>query len=351
MEAYFLQGILLMKKTLIALLSLLFSVDALISASIIDPDVYTILEQSFPSIPKEQWMIQVLKGGLSGTALYKIETPTQQYVLRLHQSTQLSSQDEREHFALIEAAKLGIAPHVAYVSSDNRAILMEFVNHKTLTLEKAKLPENIVKIACAIRKAHEIVGHPHVGESLLSNAHRCHEKVLKDGLGTEENINGALELIKRYREQLSAYACPQVNVHGDLNPRNIFLTDDNGVLLIDWAESSLEDPFYDLTYFALKHDYDEVQETLLLKTYLQRQPTVEETSRFTLQKKIHQAFWSLTNLYLADVQLRKHPQQKIDPQASLKSWSTYQKTYADSMEELPAQYFYELSRLNYQLAL
>ena len=72
--------------------------------------------------------------------------------------------------------------------------------------------------------------------------------------------------------------------------------------------------------------------------------------RYRIHKKIHQAFWSLTNLYLADAELKKNPKDAIDPNLPLKSWNHYQRAFSDSSEELSAQYFYELSRLNYQKA-
>lgn len=343
-----------MNNILLSLIILIFSgfpawADVSVTIPSSDAAVYEILAQSFPGVPKEKFIVKSLKGGLSGTALYKIEFQDKQYVLRLHRSEKLSPQDEREHFALIKAAKMGIAPRILYVAEDNKAILMEFIEGKTLSIEQANLPENCIKLANAIRQAHQISGHPHAGESLLSKAQRCYKKVLNDGLGSQDEIKGAFELVEKYSQELSLYKYEKVNVHGDLNPRNIFLTA-NGVLLIDWAESTLEDPFYDLTYFAQKLDYSPENEFLLLNTYLQRSPTLEEFNRYSLQKKIHQAFWSLTNLYLADAELKKNPRQQINPKASLKNWGFYQKEYADSLE-LPAQYFYELSRLNYQIAL
>lgn len=312
-------------------------------------EIYTILSQNFPNASCHEIAIKKIRGGFSGTALYHIRTADKQYVLRIHRSTTLSSQDEREHHALIAAAKMGIAPQVVYLSADNRAILMDFIEGKTLTLEQGQLPSSCLQLAQAIHQAHQITGHLQDGEELLSKAKRCFHIVLDHGIGHPDEIRGAYELIKKYQQELSKYEYVKVNVHGDLNPRNIFLTA-QAALFIDWAETYLEDPFYDLSYFSQKLDYNAEQEYLLLKAYLQRTPTGEELNRFTLQKKIHQAFWSLTNLYLANAQLKKFAQQKIEPDAPLKEWGAYQKTYADSSAELLAQYFYELSRLNYQLA-
>ncbi len=294
------------------------------------------------------FIVKELKGGLSGTSIYKLESQDRSYVLRLHLDSETTPQDDLEQFCALEGSKKGLSPYIYYVSDDKMSVLMEFINTPTLTLKVAKESVNIKKIADVIKKAHQINGHPTIGESLISKAKRCHEIVLNHGLGPKNEINSALEFIKDKLEELSTYDYEKIHVHGDLNPRNIFVMEDR-VLLIDWAETTLEDPFYDLTYFAMKLGYNQNEEMLLLTSYLKRNPTHEELKRFALHKKIHQAFWSLTNLYLADVELKKNPSAKIDKNKELKSWEYYQNLSADC-EDLDAQYFYELSRLNYKLS-
>jgi len=299
------------------------------------------LQKNFPC---SEIAVKPLSGGLSGVAMYKVEIDGKPYVLRLHRDATL--QDQRERYALTEAAKRKISPEIAAISE--KAILMEFIQDKTLSIDQAKEEQVLKKIAETAFIAHQMPSHEYEGESLLSKAERCTQVVLSYGIGSEEDIRGALALVKKYRSELDEYDYQTVNVHGDLNPRNIFFTKGK-VLLIDWAESNREDPFYDLAYFSLKHDYNAEREKMLLAAYLKRAPNDEELARFDLQKKIHQAFWSLTNLYLAKAELNKHPDQKIDPCAPLECWSSYQKAYAESCS-LSAQYFYDLSRLNYQMA-
>lgn len=313
--------------------------------------IFEMLAQAFPDASKNEIELISLNGGFSNTALYKIKVQNNSFVLRIHRSGSLSDQDLREHAAIIEASNRNVAPRIVYISPDHRAVIMEFIEGKTLTVEEARLSDSILKIAYALQQAHQIAGCPGSGEDLLSKAKRCHIKVSLDGIGSQDKIDGAYELVKKYRQKLAAYEYSKVNVHGDLNPRNIFLAS-NGMLFIDWAETVLEDPFYDLSYVALKLDYSEANESILFETYLQRSPTSEEQKRYHLHKKIHQAFWSLTNLYLAEAQLQKHPEQSIDKtiKSPSKSWGDYQKVYADCNEELTAQYFYELSLLNFQLA-
>lgn len=330
-------------------LLIIILINVIFAKGLAETQIDDILSLCLPSFERNDLKFTILKGGLSGTLLYKIDSPKKSYVLRLNQEALANPQDTLELFSLVEASKKGISPAVHYISPNHKAVLMEFIDRPTITLEDAKVTENILKIADVIREAHRMSGHPSIGESLLSKALRCHEKVLNDGLGSKEEINHALLIINLACEQLNNMSCTKVNVHGDLNPRNIFLSDGK-ILLIDWAETTLEDPFYDLAYFSMKLDYSLNEEHQLLSSYLMRTSTPEELKRFHLLKKRHQAFWSLTNLYLADVYLRKNPCNTVQKNVPLQTWEFYQKMSADGTEDLTAQYFYELSRLNYKLA-
>lgn len=308
----------------------------------------TLLQSFFPEL-QDEIQIEELKGGLSGTSLYKVKADGHEYVLRINRNALLLDQDRLELEALLKAEKMGLAPSIVAVSSDERAVLMEYIDLPTLTLEQSKKMESAAKIATAARKAHSMEVCRIKGESLLSKAERCYAVIADFDWVPHRQIQAAMELIKQRTQELAVHSSAAVQVHGDLNPRNIFLLSDK-ILFIDWAETCVEDPFYDLSYFALKVDYSPDEEMLLLSSYLQREPTVEEGGRYCIYKKMHQAFWSLTNLYLAGVELKKHPEQSIDIDTQLKSWNYYQKAFSDNLEPLSAQYFYELSRVNYQLA-
>lgn len=312
------------------------------------PSVHETLTHCFPFYPQENISLKPLKGGLSLAKLYKIEIDERKYVLRILQSQEINDQDSLELFCLTEASKKGLSPQIIYISPDSRTVIMDFIEGKTLTIKQANLPENVFKIARTLYETHQITGHCSVGESLLSKSKRC-ALVLNDHLASKAQIKHACELIHSYSLALKDYDYPRVRVHGDMNPRNIFLTNDK-VLLIDWAETTMEDPFYDLSYFSLKADYDEENERLLLTSYLGRPSNENEWKRYQLHKKIHHAFWSLTDLYLANEELKKHPDQQINKENVLNNWNAYQESFADSPDELPAQFFYDLSRLNYLLA-
>lgn len=318
-----------------------------ISNQTMQKNIDSILLKAFPGVPREEIDVKTLKGGFSGTAIYKVDVRQECYVLRLHLSTP-SDQEKREHAALLEATARGIAPAIIYISEDHCALIMDFIDSQTLSLAEAKQPQAMKKIAAAIRQAHTIGQDIPASSDLFSNAALCYSIVIEHRLAPKQEIKEAIELLKACQPELSAYAYEKVNVHGDLNARNIFLRQEK-VLFIDWAETSLEDPFYDLSYFALHVGYDEPQERQLLSFYLERLPTDREWRRYQLQKKMVLAFWSLTNLYLAEAQLKKGSP-PIDVRAPLKEWQAYREIFAETCDELSAQYFYEFSRLCYKRA-
>lgn len=308
-----------------------------------------LLKECFPGKANEDISVTLLNGGLSGSFLYKIDVDQKSYVLRIQRPDLFDDQAEREFIAFTEASLKGIAPKISYVSPDHLSILMEFIPHRTLSIDEAHIPNNCIRIAKALRLAHSDTSHHLPGESIQSRANRCSQKMLEAQMGSPQMIHKAKQLVDQYAETLERLPLRKVGIHGDLNPRNIILTDDN-VYFIDWAETNRDDPFYDLTYFALKLDYSPEEEFIFLSSYLERIPTESEMKRYALNKKLHQAFWCLTNLYLADYQLKKNPEQTIDKKSPLKSWRYYQTMYAEGNQELPAQYFYDLSQLNFQLA-
>lgn len=287
----------------------------------------------FSALSAEEFVIKELKGGLSGTSIYKMDIDQKSYVLRINEV-----EHNLELSLNLEASKIGISPVITAVSSNQKLVLMEYVDHPTLTLQEGE--NNIALLADTIRKVHAMsLDNP--GESLLSKAGRCYTYLMELEWTPKENMKIALELIQNITEELPL--APHVCLHGDLNPRNIFIVDQR-VLLIDWAEACLGDPFSDLTYLSLKLDFNATEETELLKHYLNRPVSKEELHRFNLHKKLHLAFWSLTDLYLAG------SGDAINPNTPLSSWQHYQEIFSRG-ETLSSQYFFERSSLSLKMAL
>lgn len=299
----------------------------------------------FTSLNAEEFVIKELKGGLSGTAIYKMDIDQKSYVLRINQANQ-NPQYDLELSLNLEASRMGLAPVIAAVSSNQKIVLMEFIDQPTLTLQEGS--SNIPLIADTLQKVHSFPLNTN-GESLLSKASRCHTYLMDLDWTPKNEMAIAYQLIKKLTAELKTFEYNAVCLHGDLNPRNIFIAGGKA-LLIDWAESSSGDPFSDLTYLSLKLDFNPNEELQLLEHYLGRPALREELKRFHLNKKLHLAFWSLTDLYLANIELQNNPKDLIVHATPLKEWRHYQEIFANG-HHLSAQYFFERSKLNLIMAL
>ncbi len=59
-----------------------------------------------------------------------------------------------ELYAMKEAAKVGVAPPIHWISADGHSILMDYIPGGTLTIEYGKKPETIANVANSMRKVH-----------------------------------------------------------------------------------------------------------------------------------------------------------------------------------------------------
>ncbi len=294
--------------------------------------------------PEEQVAIAPLLAGYSDAKNYLVNTSGKSYVLRVLAETELPCDLKRELHGMQEGSKLGIAPHIHHVSADGRAILMDYIDGGTVTLAQIKQPENIVKIAKTLRAVHATAKNPYPSASFNEKMEGYYQ-ILKERSLINSAVTEAILRIRTIHEKLALDDSEKVSTHGDLNPRNIFLTG-NEIKLIDWAECNWEDPFYDLTCLTLMNDYSEKEEALLLESYLEHSPTNKEKERYFLVKKTRLAGSCLVSELLLSQMTKKD----LDSAMPLKDWSHYIQLFASNQEELPPQFFYDLSRLALQLS-
>lgn len=247
-----------------------------------------------------------------------------------------------EHYPCSErASELGIAPHVYQTFLAHRAILMDYIDQPTLTFGQAKQASSCVKVAHALHKVHAMNKNPYVFLSVQEKMEKlCEQPYINrsDSLPKE-----AIGLIRQGNVELGSLRIEKRSIHGDLNPRNIFLTD-TGIFFIDWSETNWDDPFYDLTGFALLNGLNSEEEFSLLETYLQHSLSSEEKKHYLIVKKIQLAALALTCYAITKNLLHQFSEQLIDPTTPLKSWHHYVTEFAKNDPHLSAQFFCELAR-------
>jgi thiamine kinase-like enzyme len=307
----------------------------------------TTLDGYFKNIPKDEITITPLKGGHSNTCL-KISTNSKSYVLRIKDEENPANALKSELFMMQKAANQGIAPQVFYYSDDYKAILIDFIEGGTSTISQNKRPENIVKIADAMRKVHNIPTNPYFEKDAIEILEDVYLAIRQE-LKIQPQLDRALKLMWKYYDKFKEYYSPKVNIHGELNPRNIFITDKQAIF-IDWEYTSVDDPFYDLSYLAIRHDYSPDEEKFLLEAYLEESPYQSELERYYLVKKI--TFCQLC-VFFHYFSLKFNTDKKdLDDTSPLKEWSYYMNLFSDEQdnESLLAQFYYDLARSCLKLA-
>lgn len=219
-----------------------------------------------------------LKGGFSPSDNYLLQVKEEKYVLRV-----FNRKSSAELKVAIAAADERISPPVFWIAEDESAYLMKYIEDAAFSLEIAKKPKNIAMIAHSFRKIHGLSqeGIPH--RSVYKDLKEKYSKLKSLGLSSEKSEKAMREIEEDYLAK-GVGEEDWVVIHGDLTPRNEFF-DGTNLIIIDWDEVNLENRFYDLSLFALMHNYTHSEEELLLKEYF-KTPIDPRWDEYKLCKKI-----------------------------------------------------------------
>lgn len=310
--------------------------------------IETALKNAFPLFKRDEIHLKPLTDGYSYAKNFLIDVQGKFYVLRMQKESESVFKLHKELYMMAKASNLGIAPKLHYVSDDGKCTIMEFIEGGTLTLTKAKNQEFADNFGKTILKLHQIPKDEKFCEmtfiKAMQNFYLEFELARKKYEKLELNIPDlALKALYEHNADLEFLNHAKVNIHGDLNPRNI-LSSNGNILLIDWTENLFEEPFHDLAYYSILLDYDEKLEETLLKSYLNSSLTIDNLNRFHLCKKMQFARLALGASYVVLQRMDLHGE-TIDQTAVLKNWFEYMDLFAEGRDDLPAQFFYEVARL------
>ncbi|MBY0353292.1 phosphotransferase [Candidatus Babeliales bacterium] len=232
----------------------------------------------------------VLKGGASGAQLYKLSDGAKNYVLR--DISHRSEEDRiREISAQKNASENGYGPELYAYDVSQGKLIMSFLQACAQPNDRH---QEMIKLVEALKKMHQGSAFFKC-TSLVQQIKTFNSQVsiLPKGIDRKK-IAHLLDEIS----SLDVY--PKCLTHRDLNPNNIFFTD-QGVKFIDFENAALDDPFVDVATVIIFYQYAGAMENEFLKLYLGKEASQQDKDHLELMKKAVSLFYGLILLLLSKV--------------------------------------------------
>jgi thiamine kinase-like enzyme len=223
------------------------------------------LIQLVPELRGRPVAVSPLGGGLTNRN-YRIDTEDGSYVLRIAgKDTVLLGIDRGCEVACSrQAAALGLGPDVISYLPEFGAMLRRFVPGRVLSANDVREPEQLRRIAEALRRYHD--GPPGPGSfSAFTTVRQYYALASERNVMFPDHLARGLELLARVEQNLADGGPPRP-CHNDLLAGN-FIDDGIAVRIIDWEYGGMGDRFFDLGNLAANNDFDAEQERELLAGY------------------------------------------------------------------------------------
>jgi thiamine kinase-like enzyme len=152
------------------------------------------------------------------------------------------------------AGESGVAARVLHAFADPPAMVMEFIDGRTLQTADLSEPEMVGRLGSAIARLHRDTPAFENTIEIWGFLDDYLALVEEHGLPTFEGLLEALPTMREIQGALAVNALPFVPSHNDLLPLNVM--DDGDVRLVDYDFSGMNDPMFDLGDLAMEGDYD-----------------------------------------------------------------------------------------------
>jgi thiamine kinase-like enzyme len=253
------------------------------------PDVYVApIQEALSTIVSQDKLESVrfspLLGGLSTSRMFQTIVDEKKYVLRLFDPKRAIERRRSEIEGLRIGARLQIAPQLIYANEAALVAVLEFIEGRTFTHEDLDNKELVKKLMRAVRTFHDYADGQHLIRAQIKKIDTIQarrERCVKEGAVYPSCYDDLFQQLKNSFATLCSQPCP---VHGDLKPENVIIANDGGVYLIDWAEACIENPLYDIGWFASFSGASPEQMHSLLREYCQREPNTDEVRETFIHK-------------------------------------------------------------------
>lgn len=237
-----------------------------------EPAQIKALEEAYSFLNwNENTQFESLEGGLTQAKVYSFEFEGKKYVIRFLALTPSNSKEMRQNEiqALNIGNKLGIAPGCVFSDQDAVLMVMPFIQGHPLHRSD---DYQLSQLGAMVRKLHNYSDSYPTRYSLKDRISQHHQKGTKSGVAYPTGFDREVQNVLNKSSPRSL-----VPSHGDLNPSNILIDSPSGdIKIIDWTTATLEDPFFDLSFFSLLSNLSPLQEEVFLEAYFGRKSSEKE---------------------------------------------------------------------------
>jgi thiamine kinase-like enzyme len=258
-----------------------------------DPELQRVLVQ-IPRLELADCEVTPIEGGMTNRN-YRVRAGDRDYVVRIgvREPGQLGIDRENEHRNSVRAARAGVGVAVVARVADPEALVVEYVEGRTLSPEDFADPRRVSVLATLLRRLHGCERFERAFD-MLEVQPRYYQLVREHGYPLPDRYDEYRERARLVGDALARTRTRTGPCHNDLMPGNFIEADGPGsrVWLIDYEYSGNNDPCYDLG--------DAINELLLdgeraeqLVTEYHGGPNPRELARARLWSLMSKYGWSL----------------------------------------------------------
>ncbi len=238
-----------------------------------------------------------LKGGITN-ANFLVEDRGERFVVRIGDDIPVHGVMRFNELAANRAAfEAGLSPEVVHHAPG--ALVMRYVESRTLTPELVRQPAMLERILPLIRRCHDDMPYAMRGPVLMFWVFH----VLRDYAGTLRD--GGSRMIPELPRLLGIAEALEETVgpvrivfgHNDLLAAN-FLDDGKRLWLIDWDYAGFNSPLFDLGNLCSNNEVAPADETRLLEAYFEGPLTPERRRSYEAMKcasLLRETMWSMVS--------------------------------------------------------
>lgn len=259
--------------------------------------IKTVCASVFSVLESDVTLVERLMGGMSNYT-YVIDISGDKYTFRIpgkNAEKFVNRTIEEDHLKLIKP--LGLNNETLYLNTETGIKIARYIEGKPL---HELNPHDFLLEASNVLKTihHSAINSPHHYDPSL-RLERYENYVKAYNHSHDERYIAYKEVLFSHWDWLNSF--PKTLTHGDSQISNFVVTEE-GLRLMDWEFTGMNDPFYDIACFG-NTNFDHA--IALLPVYLEHVPNSEEFNRLYLWRTFQCLQWHNVALYKEFIGLSK----------------------------------------------